>query len=40
MMIIIFEEIPQRDLLEHEPRILVNAEGEEIPQEGVYADGI
>ena len=26
----IFEEIPRRDLLEHEPRILANAEAEEV----------
>ena len=31
---------PQYDLLEHEPSILVNAEAEEVPQEGVDDDVI
>ena len=33
----IFEEIPRRDLLEHEPRILANAEAEEVREDD---DGI
>ena len=33
----IFKEIPQRDLLEHEPRILANAEAEDVHEDD---DGI
>ena len=29
----IFDEIPRRDLLEHEPRILANAEAEEVRED-------